>query len=364
MNYNEYIKPYLCHHGILGMKWGIRRYQNPDGSLTEAGRKRYYGTDRVLSRAGAKAVGKDLTKTSKVALRKGIYSNEYAEASKAFKTKWGEGQNGMADWASEYKGTTDKANNIFDKAVDKYREQRKRGEFNSAEQDVINSLSNSITHLVKEPIDIDAVRSRGKLSISEANECSELANTLYDAASKIEPAITKDVIQAVGDANSKMYGLKYRLKQPTSLAAKIGSDAKEDGVPFASAAKSVKDVIRYTAVSDKNSYYKSYNAVKSQLIAKGYSEAQCKNYFDLYKQGKVMHKAVQSTFKTPDGHLFELQFQTPASQAAKDLKIPVYNKRRQSGLTEQQKALLEQQMVDLAERVEYPKDVLKIKPHR
>ncbi|MBQ9037035.1 MAG: hypothetical protein IJ115_06260 [Erysipelotrichaceae bacterium] len=31
---------YIAHHGILGQKWGVRRFQNPDGSLTEAGKKR------------------------------------------------------------------------------------------------------------------------------------------------------------------------------------------------------------------------------------------------------------------------------------------------------------------------------------
>lgn len=37
----DVMEEYLEHHGILGMKWGIRRYQNENGSLTPAGEKRY-----------------------------------------------------------------------------------------------------------------------------------------------------------------------------------------------------------------------------------------------------------------------------------------------------------------------------------
>lgn len=38
---------YLAHHGIKGQKWGIRRFQNPDGTLTSEGRSRYGIKDRL-----------------------------------------------------------------------------------------------------------------------------------------------------------------------------------------------------------------------------------------------------------------------------------------------------------------------------
>ena len=45
----------MYHHGIKGQKWGIRRYQNLDGTWTNAGKERYGDSDGETRNAESKA---------------------------------------------------------------------------------------------------------------------------------------------------------------------------------------------------------------------------------------------------------------------------------------------------------------------
>lgn len=64
--YSPYYGRYISHHGIKGQKWGIRRFQNEDGSLTSAGRSRY-GSGEGRSSSGSGRSG--MSETTKRRLK-------------------------------------------------------------------------------------------------------------------------------------------------------------------------------------------------------------------------------------------------------------------------------------------------------
>jgi hypothetical protein len=59
MEYRIYTSDELAHHGIKGMRWGIRRFQRKDGSLTPAGLKRKARLENELNQLGGKKKATD-----------------------------------------------------------------------------------------------------------------------------------------------------------------------------------------------------------------------------------------------------------------------------------------------------------------
>lgn len=84
----------LYHWGIKGQKWGRRRYQNSDGSLTPAGKKRYYDTPELNKQKTEMQKARAVYKTSKSAYNKA--SNRYQNVPTA------KNREAMADARSQF----------------------------------------------------------------------------------------------------------------------------------------------------------------------------------------------------------------------------------------------------------------------
>lgn len=116
----------LKHYGIVGMKWGVRRYQNEDGSLTNAGKARY-SDDKKTFKAELKA---DKAKAKEITRDAASAGKAYAIANKKY-----EKQKSIYDAANEASALSDStrrkyelAKNVNDQLEADYKTQQRRAE--------------------------------------------------------------------------------------------------------------------------------------------------------------------------------------------------------------------------------------------
>lgn len=378
-DYNS--EDFIEHHGIKGMKWGVRRFQNYDGTLTALGKKKQqqlrslynveYGLtdteyDRLNARIGAhenRRSRKDLNEwlnnrmANSDALVVSAQNNSMCSAShEDFGWEMG--------WATSPKargkGITDR--NIQD-AIKRIRVDRNNPDdiWAMIENNNIGSIKaaerNGFTKTKSKSV-VDGLEHTWYKYDGGMNSIP-LGNNIYDEARKKEPKITKDVKAS----SNHLYGLQHKLKTKESIIRKIDTDHDEKNISHKEAASDIKDAVRYTQIADNKNFVKEYNNFKSKMSDKGYTEVRCKNNFTAYNEGKVKHKSVQSVFEDKDGYLFEVQFQTPESQRAKNKKTPLYEERRRSDISKERATELENKMTKLMDPVPTPDDIDKIKSY-
>ncbi len=186
--------------------------------------------------------------------------------------------------------------------------------------------------------------------IDEATQlaAARAAKGVLSTARAAEPEITATVRAAAEAKGGTMVGLEARLKTEGSLTRKIATDARE-ATKVDAAAEGVKDAVRYTASYDSARYGQGFRSVVKELEAQGYEVKMLKNTW-----ATDGYRGVNTSLRSPSGQVFELQFHTPESFAAKTEGHLLYEEWRAPGTSLERRTALEAEMSERFRMVPIP----------
>lgn len=259
----------LTHHGIKGQKWGVRRYQYADGSLTPAGKRRYQivskstGPARVAALLGMKA--KELTNGARTVVTGKQYVDTYLSQGTTFaRIQTSENFENFAFYATYKDGDSKKYMGLFGKNLTSRadrdaRQAEKQANVSGSEDDaaVAQAARERANNIKVYQLKLEATK---KLKIPSDENASDITANLLK-----EKDFKDNVIASIQDSKEKM------LRPQQQILFKQAQNALQ------------KDPSRLTS-SEKTAIYKAFNLSlvnhNAQEIA-----AQDRFYGELKKKG-------------------------------------------------------------------------------
>jgi hypothetical protein len=199
---------------------------------------------------------------------------------------------------------------------------------------------------------------RGQYLNMEENLVTEHA---FDRVRDGEQRVTDDLHAIAQEVSGgELTGLEFRLKGEERFKEKLAVETRQKPeLSIGRIAEAVPDAVRYTYRFDKDAYVRGHERVRQRLEERGYAMVFSRNSWD-----SPDYKGINTRWRTPEGHLFEAQFHTPESFAAKQETHGAYERIRSPGISDQERQALMVYQQEVSALIPVPDEVNAIPDYR